>query len=84
MKKFWVSSIPYDKEIVISALESGADAVVIPDGDSSKVREFGKIKTVEAEGDIVAGKDVEFVDIKSKADEDTAAAVAGEKILVLP
>jgi len=83
MKKLWVDARPYDKQLVISALESGADAVVIPDGKSPTVREFGKIKTVEADGDIVPGKDVEFVDISSKADEDKAATVPESKIVVL-
>ena len=83
MKKLWVNSIPYNKEVVISALESGADAVVLPDGKSETVREFGKIRTVEKDGDIVPGKDVEFIDIAGKADEDTAAAVPQNKIVVL-
>ncbi|MBN2136782.1 MAG: 3-dehydroquinate synthase II [Sedimentisphaerales bacterium] len=83
MKKLWVNVVPYDKEIAIAALESGAEAVVLPEGSSSKVREFGKIKTVEPSGDLRPGRDVEFVDISGKGDEDTAAAVAGEKILVI-
>ncbi len=83
MKKFWVNVIPYDKQIAISALESGAEAVVLPDGDTEKVRQFGKIKTVAKDGDIRPGVDVEFIDIASKADEEKAAAVPGEKIVVL-
>ncbi len=83
MKKLWVSAVPYNKEVVISALESGAEAVVLPDGKSQTVREFGKIKTVEKNGDIKPGVDVEFVDIASKADEDKAAAVPENKIVVL-
>jgi 3-dehydroquinate synthase II len=83
MKKFWVNAIPYKKEIVIAALESGAEAVVLPDGKTQTVREFGKIKTVAPDGDIVPGKDVEFIDIKSKNDEDKAAAVSTDKIVVL-
>ncbi|MCK5473361.1 MAG: 3-dehydroquinate synthase II, partial [Planctomycetes bacterium] len=79
MKKFWVNANPYNKDVVISALESGAEAVVLPDGKSETVREFGKIKTVERNGDIVLGKDVEFIDIASKADEDKAAAVPENK-----
>ena len=75
MKKLWVNAIPYNKEVVISALESGAEAVVLPDGKSDAVREFGKIKTVEKNGDIKPGKDVEFIDISGKADEDKAAKV---------
>lgn len=83
MKKFWVNAIPYNKETVIAALESGAEAVVLPDGESKTVRQFGKIKTIEKDGDIVPGKDVEFIDIKGKADEDKAAAVPVDKIVVL-
>ncbi len=83
MKKLWVNADPYNKEVVITALESGAEAVVLPDGKSETVREFGKIKTVEAKGDIKPGVDVEFVDIAGKADEDKAAAVPENKIVVL-
>ncbi|UCC23343.1 MAG: 3-dehydroquinate synthase II [Planctomycetota bacterium] len=83
MRKLWVNADPYNKEVVISALESGAEAVVLPDGKSETVREFGKIKTVEAKGDIVPGADVEFIDIAGKADEDKAAAVPESKIVVL-
>jgi 3-dehydroquinate synthase II len=83
MKKLWVNVIPYKKDLAIAALESGAEAVVLPDGKSQTVREFGKIKTVEKNGDIKSGIDVEFVDIAGKADEDKAAAVPGNKIVVL-
>jgi len=83
MKKLWVNAVPYNKEVVISALESGAEAVVLSDGDSGKVRELGRIKTVEKTGDIKPGVDVEFVDIANKADEDKAAAVDKNKIVVL-
>jgi 3-dehydroquinate synthase II len=83
MKKFWVNANPYKKEIVIAALESGADAVVLPEKTSETVRQLGKIQTVEKYGDIIPGKDVEFIDIAGKADEDQAAAVPAEKIAVL-
>jgi len=83
MKKLWVNAVPYNKEVVISALESGAEAVVLPDGKSETVREFGKIKTVEKNGNIKPGVDVEFVDIAGKDDEDKAAAVPESKIVVL-
>jgi 3-dehydroquinate synthase II len=83
MKKLWVSVVPYKKDLAIAALESGADAVILPDGQSATVRQFGKIKTVEKAGDIVPGKDVEFIDIAGKADEDKAAAVPENKIVVL-
>jgi len=83
MKKLWVNVVPYKKDIAIAALESGADAVILPDGKSDTVREFGKIKTVEKDGDIKPGVDVEFIDISCKADEDKTASVPVNKIVVL-
>jgi 3-dehydroquinate synthase II len=83
MKKLWVNIVPYNKEIAIAALESGAQAVVLPDGQSETVRQFGKIKTVEKDGDIKPGIDVEFIDIACKKDEDKAAVVPADKIIVL-
>ncbi len=83
MKKLWVNAVPYDKEVVISALESGAEAVVLPNGKSETVRQFGKIKTVEKNGDIKPGVDVVFIDIAGKSDEDKAAAVSVSKTIVL-
>ena len=83
MKRLWVNVVPYKKELAIAALESGAEAVVLADGKSATVRQFGKIKTVEKNGDIKSGADVEFVDIAGKADEDKAAAVPENKIVVL-
>jgi 3-dehydroquinate synthase II len=83
VKTLWVNANPYNREVVISALESGAEAVVLPDGKSPSVREFGKIKTVEKDGDLKPGVDVEFVDIFGKADEDKAAAAPPDRIVVL-
>jgi 3-dehydroquinate synthase II len=83
MKRLWINVVPYKKELAIAALESGAEAVVLPEGKTETVREFGKIKTVEKTGDIKSGIDVEFIDIAGKADEDRAAAVPDNKIIVL-
>ena len=83
MKRLWVNCVPYNKQIAIAALESGAEAVVLPDGESEKVRQFGKIKTVEKNGDLRPGVDIEFIDIAGKPDEDRAAAVPANKTVVL-
>ncbi len=66
-----------------AALESGAEALILPEGKSEAVRQFGKMKTVAKDGDIKPGVDVEFVDIAGKGDEDRAAAVPANKIVVL-
>ncbi len=83
MKRLWVNVVPYNKQIAIAALESGAEALVLPEGQSETVRQFGRIKTVEEHGDLKPGVDVEFIDVAGKADEDRAAAVPPDRIVVL-
>lgn len=83
MKKLWVSVTPYEKKLVTAALESGAEAVVVPDGKAETVRDLGRIRIIAKDGDLVPGRDIEFVDIKSKADEEKAAAAPANKIVVL-
>ncbi len=83
MKKLWVNAVPYEKGLITAALESGAEAVVVPDGKTSLVQQLGRIKTVAKDGDIRPGIDVVFVDVAGKQDEDKAAGIASDKIIVL-
>ncbi|MDP8248090.1 MAG: 3-dehydroquinate synthase II [Candidatus Tritonobacter lacicola] len=83
MKSFWVDVRPWDKDMVTTALESGADAVIVPEGCSDKVRELGVILTVSGDGDIVLGKDVLEIEISGKADEMKAAAISRENKVIV-
>jgi 3-dehydroquinate synthase II len=83
MKKLWVNAVPYKKDLVIAALESGAEAVVVPAEMTSTVHQFGNIKTIAENGDMVPGKDLEFIDITNKTDEDRAAIVPADETAVL-
>lgn len=83
MKSFWVDVRPWDKGIVTTALESGADAVIVPEGYSDKVRELGIISTVSEDGDIVLGRDVLEIEIREKADELKAASLSTEKKIIV-
>lgn len=76
MKKVWVKAVPWNKKIVTTALEGGADAVLIPQGYSAKVKELGLITTVAADGDLKLGQDVLEQAIASKADEEAVARLA--------
>ncbi len=42
MKKLWVNVVLYRKELAIAVLESGAEALVLPDGESGKAVEVKK------------------------------------------
>jgi 3-dehydroquinate synthase II len=83
MKRIWVKVDPWDKQLAIVALESGADAVVVAEGDSAKVKELGALPTVAPDGDIKLDQDVVWMDIAGKTDEDKAATSHLDKTVVL-
>jgi 3-dehydroquinate synthase II len=80
---FWVNARPYNKKVVTTALESGADAVIVPRGQSKKVRDLGLIQTVSPDGDLKFGEDVVEVTISSEKDEAKALKVPAEKLLLI-
>lgn len=77
-KLFWVDLRTFDKKLLIAAIEVGADAVFIPDGESNNVKKLGKITTISKDGDLKIGTDVEIIKITNKSDEDKAAAFMGK------
>jgi 3-dehydroquinate synthase II len=83
VKRLWIKIDPYDKHLAIAALESGAQAVVLPAGCSEKIKQLGRITTVAPDGDLKPDQDVCFLEITSKADELAAAKLPANKPLVL-
>ena len=63
MRKLWVKVDPWDKKMVTTALEGGADGIMVPKGFSKKVKELGRIQTISEDGDLKLGKDVVFFTI---------------------
>ena len=83
MKRIWVRIVPWDKELAIAALESGADAVVVDEGVSRRMSELGVMRTVAPDGDLRMGDDVIEMAVQSKEDEELAARSAADKALIL-
>jgi 3-dehydroquinate synthase II len=83
MKKLWVNVPRWDKKIVTTALESNADAVLVPKGCTKKVKELGLIKTISQDGDLKLGKDVTIVTINSKEDEKRALKESKSKTVIV-
>ncbi|MDL1956666.1 MAG: 3-dehydroquinate synthase II [Candidatus Desulfofervidus auxilii] len=83
MKKVWVKVIPWQKKLVTTAIEGGADAIVVEEGKTEAVKALGRMKTVAADGDIKIDKDVVFYEIKSKEDEEKILKLTKEKIVVV-
>jgi len=83
MKRLWINVPKWDKKIVTTALESNADAVLVPKGFTNKVKDLGLIKTISQDGDLKLGKDVVIVTINSKEDEKKALQESKSKIVIV-
>jgi len=70
MKLFWVDLRPWRKNLATTAIESGADALLVDDAE--RVRELGRVTTIAPDGDLVPGKDVFEVEIVDKESEEEA------------
>ena len=83
MRKIWVKVDPWDKNIVTTALEGGADGIMVPKGYSEKVKKLGRIQTVSEDGDLRLDKDVIYYTIKSSDDEDEIVKLGRSKKVIL-
>jgi 3-dehydroquinate synthase II len=83
MKEVWVNADPWNKELVTTALEAGADAVIVPPGRVESVKELGLIKIVSEDGDLKWNKDVVRMEIQSAADEDKIVKESQNKKVVV-
>ncbi len=83
MRKLWVKADPWDKKIVTTALEGGADGIMVPKGFSQKVKELGRIQTISEDGDLKLGKDVVFFTITSGEDEEKIVKLSQNKRVIL-
>jgi 3-dehydroquinate synthase II len=82
-KKFWVNVRPYTKQVITTALESGAEAVIVPKGKTKKVAELGLIKTIAPDGELKLGEDVIEVKINSEKDEGKALRASPETLVIV-
>ncbi len=84
MKEFIVDARDYNKTIVTTAIESGADYIIIPEEKLEEAKKLGRINfiTVDKEGNL--SDDFVYIVINNKEDEERAAqlAKAGKKVIV--
>ena len=83
MRQIWVRVDPWDKDLVTTALECGADAIMVPPGCTDKVKELGVIDTVSEDGDIVLGDDVVCYSVTSGEDEDEIVRLCQTRQVIL-
>lgn len=83
MKEAWVYLDSFSKELVTTALEGGADALLLPAGCQDRVKALGRITTVAPDGDLVPGRDVMFETLSSPDDEARIARLLANAPVVL-
>lgn len=83
MKEAWVRLTQWSKEMVTTALENGADALIIPAGWHDKVKALGRITTVSEDGDLKPGQDVFFERLATAEDEARIARLLAQATVVL-
>lgn len=83
MRKIWVRVDPWDKKLVTTALEGGAEGILVPPGYSEKVKSLGRVDTVSEDGDIKIGQDVIFYDIQSGKDEEEIVTLSKKMKIIL-
>jgi 3-dehydroquinate synthase II len=83
MRKLWVKVDPWDKKMVTTSLEGGADGLMVPKGFSKKVKELGRIQTISEDGDLKLGEDVVFFTITSGEDEEKIVKLSQDKRVIL-
>jgi 3-dehydroquinate synthase II len=83
MREIWINIDPWDKELVTTALEGGADGILVPAGYSRQVKALGRITTIAEDGDIKLGEDVICRTIQSGADEDEIVRLSKSTPVIL-
>jgi 3-dehydroquinate synthase II len=69
--------------MVTTALEGGADGIMVPPGYSEKVKELGRIDTISEDGDLKMGEDVVCFMIESGEDEEEIVRLCQSKQVIL-
>lgn len=79
----WVKVDPWDKRLVTTALEGGADAVMVPEGFEEEVRRLGLIQVISPRGDLRLGIDVVEWQVKGKEDEEEVVRLSRDKKVIV-
>ncbi|MCA1915369.1 3-dehydroquinate synthase II [Methanospirillum hungatei] len=74
MKQVFVDLRPWDKELAIAALESGATGVIAE--SAGPVRELGRILVIAPDGDLIPGQDIHEITIGNTEDQARAMEAA--------
>ncbi len=82
MRRIWVKIDKWNKKIVTTALEGGAEALVVPPGYSERIKKLGKIMTIAADGDLKPREDVLYFSVKGGEEEEILKLSQHKKVVL--
>ncbi|MBM4285344.1 MAG: 3-dehydroquinate synthase II [Deltaproteobacteria bacterium] len=83
MKRLWVKVDPWDHKLITTALESGADAVWVPEGRAAEVKALGLITVIAPDGDLAPGRDVREITLTGGDQEDEVVRLTQQTPVVV-
>ena len=83
MRQLWMKADPWDKDLVTAALESGADAVMVPPENVEDAGRLGRITIVAPGGDLIPGDHVVEMAVGSAVDEEAIVAESRKRIVIV-
>lgn len=81
--RIWARIIPWNKEAAVSAIESGVEALWLPDGCVEFARALGRVATVCGDGDIREGTDFRATRMERKEDQERIAGSPADAVWVV-
>ncbi|MGC9456633.1 MAG: 3-dehydroquinate synthase II [Halothiobacillaceae bacterium] len=72
-KQFWYQSIPFRPDRVTTAIESGAEVIVVDAADTQKVRQLGRVRVLSSNGDLQWDRDVRHLEVRADQPEPKAS-----------
>ena len=81
MKRFWVDVRPWSTALATTAIESGADALLVE--EAGAVRELSRLTTIAPDGDLIPGRDIFEVEITDKESEEEALRLARQGYVIV-
>jgi len=82
-RQLWVKVDPWNQDMVTTAIESGADAVWVPEGYAERVKALGRIAIIAPDGDLKPEEDICCCTVTSQEDEPEILRLCQDRRVVL-
>ncbi len=82
-RTIWVRIDSWDKDLITTAIENGADGIMTIAGVSERIKELGRIQTIAPDGDLKTEEDLAFCKITCKEDEEAVLSMCRNRKVII-